>query len=110
MHNIFIEKIYHEFEQNLLKVFGYSFEDLKTVLDRRDTPEREGHDLEEILRKAFEKGGVVELRQEMNETIACLEKVFMMERLGRKPTFDEWSNRVEELDFGMKKSDLYRFK
>ena len=43
--NKFIDNLYHEFEQKLFKVFGFGIEDLKKVLDRPDTPEREGHDL-----------------------------------------------------------------
>ena len=30
----------------------------------------------------------------------------MIDRLGRNPTFNEWCNRVEELDIGMTKQDL----
>jgi len=104
-----MDKIYHEFEQKLFRVFGYSIEDLKIVLDRPSTPEREGHDLDQELKDAFREGGITGLRQEMNNTIACLEAVYMMEKLGRKPTFDEWADRVEELDFGMTRSDLKRF-
>lgn len=109
LENQFIENIYHDFEQKLFKVFGYSIEDLKTVLDRPDTPEQEGHNLDQELKLAFEHGGVVRLRREMNNIIACLEAVYMMQKLGRRPTFDEWADRVEELDFGMKRSDLNRF-
>lgn len=47
----FTDKLYDEFEQKLFRVFGYSIEDLKTVLDRPDTTEREGHDLEQELKK-----------------------------------------------------------
>ena len=73
----------------MFKVFGYSIEDLKTVLDRPNTPEREGHNLDQEFQLAFEQGGVVGLRQEMNDTIACLEAVYLMEKLGRRPTFEE---------------------
>ena len=105
----FMNKIYNEFEQNLLRVFGYSIENLKTVLDRPDTEEREGHNLDQELKAAFEEGGAIGLRREMNCIIARLEAVYMMDELGRKPTFEEWIHRVEELDFGMKRSDMTNF-
>ena len=104
--NKFIDNLYHEFEQKLFKVFGFSIEDLKKVLDRPDTPEREGHDLDAKLQAAFDEGGAPQLRWEMNIIIVCLERVYMIDRLGREPTHDEWGERVEELNIGMTRDDL----
>ena len=104
--NKFIDNLYHVFEQKLFRVFGFGIEDLKKVLDRPDTPEREGHDLDAKLQAAFDEGGAPQLRWEINIIIVCLERVYMIDRLGRNPTFKEWGDRVEELDFGMTRDDL----
>ena len=107
--NKFINNLYHEFEQKLFKVFGFGIEDLKNVLDRPDTPEQRGHDLDAELKAAFDEGGAPQLRWQMNNVIACLEFVYMIERLDREPTYDEWADRVEELDIGMTRDDLVPF-
>ena len=83
--NKFIDNLYHEFEQKLFKVFGFGIEDLKKVLDRPDTPEQRGHDLDAELKAAFDEGGAPQLRWQMNNVIACLEFVYMIDRLDREP-------------------------
>ena len=60
--NYFINKIYHEFEQRLYKVFGFGIEDLKKVLDRPKTPEKSGHYLDLELTNAYKGGGSPQLR------------------------------------------------
>ena len=108
--NIFIQHIYDDFEQKLQKVFGYTINDLKYVLDRPDTQEREGHDLELELAIALTHGGVALLRREMNSIIIRLEIVYMIDRLGRKPTNNEILNRIEELDIGIPEFELNRYR
>ena len=64
--NAFIDNIYRDFEQKLYKVFGFGIDDLKKVVNKPDTPEQKGHDLDQELREAFEAGGAPQLRWEMN--------------------------------------------
>lgn len=104
--NKFINNLYQEFEQKLHQVFGFGSEDLNSVLDRPDTPDRRGHDLVAELKAAFDEGGAPQLCWQTNIIIVCLEHVYMIDRLGRNPTFNEWCNRVEELDIGTTKQDL----
>ena len=107
--NKFVETIYHDFEQKLYKVFGFGIEDLKKVVNRPDTPEQKGHDLDQELREAFEAGGAPQLRWEMNNVIACLEYIFMSRKMGRLPTYDEWADHILSLDIGMKREELVPF-
>ena len=107
--NHFIDKIYYEFEQKLYKVFGFGIDELKKVLDRPETPERPGHDLELELKEAYETGGAPQLRWQMNNIIVCLEYVFMMDRMDREPTYDEWVDHIMSLNIGMTKDDLVPF-
>ena len=55
--NAFIDNIYSDFEQKLYKVFGFGIDDLKKVVNKPDTTEQKGHDLDQELREAFEAGG-----------------------------------------------------
>lgn len=107
--NKFIENLYHDFEQKLFKVFGFGIEDLKKVLDRAEIAEQRGHCLETNFNEAFKNGGAPQLRWEMNNTIVCLEYVFMSKRLGREATYEEWVEHVIGLDIGMTKDDLMPF-
>lgn len=107
--NHFIDKIYYEFEQKLYKVFGFGIEDLKKVLDRPDTPEKAGHDLDLELKEAYEAGGAPQLRWQMNNIIVCLEYVYMMDRMDREPTYDEWVDHILSLNIGMTRDDLVPF-
>ena len=107
--NHFIDKIYYEFEQKLYKVFGFGIEELEKVLDRPETPERPGHDLGLELKEAYETGGAHQLRWQMNNIIVCLEYVYMMDRINREPTYDEWADHILSLNIGMTKDDLVPF-
>ena len=107
--NKFINNLYHEFEQKLLRVFGFGIDSLKEVLDSPPTDTHPGHCLDTILKNAFDEGGAPQLRWQMNNVIACLEFVYMIERLDREPTYDEWADRVKELDIGMTRDDLVPF-
>ena len=107
--NAFIEHIYRDFEQKLYKVFGFGIEDLKKVINKPDTPEKDGRDLDQDLKRAFEAGGAPQLRWEMNNVIACLEYVFMSRDMDRWPTYDEWADHILSLDIGMTKDDLIPF-
>ena len=43
----FTTALFQEFEANLDTVFGFSYADLKTTLDRTDTPERKGYSVDQ---------------------------------------------------------------
>ena len=107
--NKFVDTIYQDFEQKLYKVFGFGIEDLKKIVNRPDTPEQKGHDLDQELQEAFEAGGAPQLRWQMNNEIACLEYVFMFRKMGRLPTYDEWADHILSLDIGMKREELVPF-
>lgn len=107
--NIFIHKLFHDFELKLFKVFGFGIEGLKKVLDRADTAERSGHCLDSNFNKAFAEGGIPQLRWEMNNTIICLEYVYMRSRLGRDATYEEWVEHILSLNIGMRREDLLPF-
>ena len=70
--NKFVDTIYQDFEQKLYKVFGFGIEDLKKIVNRPDTSEQKGHDLDQELQEAFEAGGAPQLRWQMNNVIVCL--------------------------------------
>lgn len=108
-HDKFTNNLYHEFEQKLFRVFGFGIEDLKKVLDRPDTDERRGHCLETNFKEAFDEGGAPQLRWEMNNTIVCLEYIYMSQRLEREATYDEWVQHILSLNIGMTKDDLVPF-
>ena len=107
--NKFVDTIYQDFEQKLYKVFGFGIEDLKKIVNRPDTPEQKGHDLDQELQEAFEAGGAPQLRWQMNNEIACLEYVFMFRKMGRPPTYDEWADHILSLDIGMTREELVPF-
>ena len=58
----FTASLFQEFEANLDTVFGFSYSDLKTTLDRAGNPERKGYSVNEELKSAFEEGGTPQLR------------------------------------------------
>lgn len=43
----FTVSLFREFEAKLNIVFGFSYADLKTTLDRTDTPERKGYSVDQ---------------------------------------------------------------
>ena len=70
--DLFTASLFQEFEANLDTVFGFSYSDLKTTLDRAGTPERKGYSVDEELKVAFEEGGTPQLRWMMkNIVINC---------------------------------------
>ena len=107
--NKFIETIYDDFEQKLYKVFGFGIEDLKKVINKPSTPEREGRDLEQDFQRAFEAGGAPQLRWEMNNVIVCLEYVFMSKDMDKLPTYDEWVDHILSLEIGVRREELVPF-
>ena len=107
--NKFLDTIYKEFEQKLYKVFGFGIEDLKKVINKPDTPERKGSDLDRDLEEAFKAGGAPQLRWQMNNVIVCLEYVFMFRKMGRLPSYDEWADHILTLDIGMTREELVPF-
>ena len=79
--------MFQEFEANLDTVFGFSYSDLKTTLDRADTPERKGYSVDEELKVAFEEGGTPQLRWMMKNIVINLSYIFLSEELVRLSFF-----------------------
>lgn len=104
--NQFIRALFREFETNLDTVFGFSYSDLKTTLDRPDTPEREGYSVDQELNVAFEEGGAPKLRWMMKNIVLNLSYIFLSDELGRSATFEEWVSTVESFDIGIVRADM----
>ena len=104
--DFFTASLFQEFEANLDTVFGFSYSDLKTTLDRADTPERKGYSVDQELRDAFEEGGTPQLRWMMKNIVINLSYIFLSEELGRRATFEEWVSTVESFDVGIGRMDM----
>ena len=104
--NLFTASLFQEFEANLDTVFGFSYADLKTTLDRADTPERKGYSVDEELKVAFEEGGTPQLRWMMKNIVINLSYIFLSQELGRNATFEEWVSTVESFDVGIGRMDM----
>ena len=104
--NLFTASLFQEFEANLDTVFGFSYADLKTTLDRAGTPERKGYSVDEELKVAFEEGGTPQLRWMMKNIVINLSYIFLSEELGRNATFEEWVSTVESFDVGIGRMDM----
>ena len=102
----FSVSLFQEFEANLDTVFGFSYSDLKTTLDRTDTPERKGYSVDEELKVAFEEGGTPKLRWMMKNFVINLSYIFLSQELGRNATFEEWVSTVESFDVGIGRMDM----
>ena len=107
--NRFIDKIFTEFEQKLFRVFGFGYAELEVVLNREPEEDLEGNNVTDNFAEAFKNGGPAELRWEMNNTIACLEYIYMCQRLERHATYEEWANHIESLNIGFCREDLAFF-
>ena len=104
--DFFTVSLFQEFEANLDTVFGFSYSDLKTTLDRKGTPERKGYSVDEELKVAFEEGGTPQLRWMMKNIVINLSYIFLSEELGRNATFEEWVSTVESFDVGIGRMDM----
>ena len=102
----FSVSLFQEFEANLDTVFGFSYSDLKTTLDRAGTPERKGYSVDEELKVAFEEGGTPQLRWMMKNIVINLSYIFLSQELGRHATFEEWVSTVESFDVGIGRMDM----
>ena len=102
----FTASLFQEFEANLDTVFGFSYSDLKTTLDRADTPERKGYSVDEELKAAFDEGGTPQLRWMMKNFVINLSYIFLSQELGRHATFEEWVSTVESFDVGIGRMDM----
>ena len=102
----FSVSLFQEFEANLDTVFGFSYADLKTTLDRAGTPERKGYSVDEELKVAFEEGGTPQLRWMMKNIVINLSYIFLSQELGRNATFEEWVSTVESFDVGIGRMDM----
>ena len=102
----FTALVFEEFEANLDTVFGFNYADLKTTLDRPDTPEQEGYSVDEELKVAFEEGGAPKLRWMMKNIILNLSYIFLSNELGRNAMFEEWVSTVESFDVGIGRMDM----
>ena len=104
--NKFIEKIYADFEANILEAFGTNLTELKSILDRPNNHKHGCYSLETELAEAFNEGGAPQLRWRMNSIILNLEYIFLSRELGRNATFDEWATSVESLKIGLGRQDM----
>ena len=78
--------LYQDFEQKLFKVFGFGIEGLRIAIDLPKSEGKPRHSVDDRLNEAFERGGALQLRWQMNNEIACLEYLRMSDRMGKKPT------------------------
>ena len=95
-------ELYQEFERNLDRIFGFSVQRFKEFINDDGEMDREFNEY-------WASGGEQSLRHMMGIRIACLDYIFMCEELGRDGTFEEFCDRVEELDIGLKREDLVPF-
>ena len=96
------DELYQEFENNLDRTFGFSIERFKECI-------RDNGDMDREFDEYWSSGGEQSLRHIMGIRIVCLDYIFMSEGLGRDGTFEEFCDRVEELDIGLKREDLVPF-
>lgn len=97
------KEIYEEFEGNLRRIFGFS-------IDRFKEYTRDEGEIDKQFEEDWLSGGKKQLRHAMGIRIACLDYILMNEELGREGTFEEFCDRVEELDIGLTRDDLVPFK
>ncbi len=84
--NKFVDRVYQEFEQKLFKLFGFGIEGFSIAIDLPESEVRPRHSVDDRLNEAFERGGALQHRWQMNNEIACLEYLRMSDRMGKKPT------------------------
>ena len=92
---IFKEKIYKDFEKNLNRILGMSFEEFKNVL---------GQDKDRLTEKyedAYDSGGPEKMRFYMNWSIANLSIIFTEQDIGCPMTDEEKAAHRNNLGLGL---------
>ena len=92
---IFKEKIYKDFEKNLYRILGMSFEEFKNVL---------GQDKDRLTEKyedAYDSGGPEKMRFYMNWSISNLSIIFTEQDIGRPMTDEEKAAHRNNLGLGL---------
>ena len=92
---IFKEKIYKDFEKNLKRVLGMSFEEFKNVL---------GQDKDRLTEKyedAYDSGGPEKMRFYMNWSISNASIIFTEQDIGRPMTDEEKIDHRNNLGLGL---------
>ena len=93
--NIFKEKIYKDFETNLNRILGMSFEEFKNVLGQ------EKNSLTERYEAAYDSGGPKKMRFYMNWSIANLSIIFTEQDISRPMTNEEKAAHRNNLGLGL---------
>ena len=92
---IFKEKIYKDFEKNLNRILGMSFEEFKNVLGQdRDR-------LTEIYEDAYDSGGQEKMRFYMNWSISNLSIIFTEQDIGCPMADEEKAAHRNNLGLGL---------
>jgi len=92
---IFKEKIYKDFEKNLKRVLGMSFEEFKNVLG----PDKDK--LKEKYEAAYDSGGPERMRFYMNWSISNASIIFTEQDIGRSMTDEEKIDHRNSLGLGL---------
>ena len=92
---IFKEKIYKDFEKNLKRVLGMSFEEFKNVLG----PDKDR--LTEKYEAAYDSGGPERMRFYMNWSISNASIIFTEQDIGRSMTDEEKIDHRNSLGLGL---------
>ena len=92
---IFKEKIYKDFEKNLKRVLGMSFEEFKNVLG----PDKDK--LTEKYEAAYDSGGPERMRFYMNWSISNASIIFTEQDIGRSMTDEEKIDHRNSLGLGI---------
>ena len=92
---VFKEKIYKDFEKNLNRVLGMSFEEFKNVLGK------DKDSLKEKYEAAYASGGPQKMRFYMNWSISNLSIIHKEQGLGRSMTDEEKTLHRSELGLGL---------
>ena len=96
------DELYREFENNINRIFDFSIQRFRELQPDDGKMDREFDEY-------WSSGGEQSLRHAMGIRIVCLDYFFMRDELGRDGTFEEFCDRVEELDVGLKREDLVPF-
>jgi hypothetical protein len=92
---IFKEKIYKDFEKNLKRILGMSFEEFKNVLG----PDKDK--LTENYEAAYDSGGPERMRFYMNWSISNASIIFTEQDIGRSMTDEEKIDHRNSLGLGL---------
>ena len=81
--NPFMQSLYQEFEENLYRLFGLTFDEF------RQFEADQGDDVDEEFAAVFEKLGPLHLREAMNWKIIALATIYEERKTGKRMTLDE---------------------